>query len=486
LRLARHKKCANAKNASRPTAQRLRAVTVEEPTERQGDLLQRMTKMLEEIQRSISFARPKCFNCGKVGHLKSDCRSNRSPVPGTSSFDFEAVGKLNQASTPGRVLAGSPIAPSVVSVSQLKKRNDSLLVDDRINGTICIMTVDTGATLSIVRPDVVESLKNLQMTGSDLILKTATGEAARVLGEADVRLELGSVEVIHRVVVADIVDDFILGLDVMNKFGFVLDIKNRKLQTGNEEILLHFATASIDEVRVIVSEIVRLQKNSEQIVLAELEGDPEGYRTGIIISDMTKQTPIMTAKTLVEAGRPIPIRAVNLSDNRVTLQKGLQIGRYHPVLRVIRCEEDPPEPSKGKAKETSVEELFLEGWKHLTDEQIKNAKAFIRTESDAFATADDPTGRTNIVQHRINTGNIKPIRQPPRRLPPAKHQEVTQMVDKMKNEGIMEDSWSPWSSPVVLVTKKDGSTRFCVDYRRLNDLTKKDIISPSPLFATNS
>jgi hypothetical protein len=92
-----------------------------------------------------------------------------------------------------------------------------------------------------------------------------------------------------------------------------------------------------------------------------------------------------------------------LTDNRVTLQKGLQIGRYHPVLRVVRCEEEPPEPSKGKAKETSVEELFLEGWKHLTDEQIKKAKAFIRIESDAFATADEPTGRTNIVQHRINT-----------------------------------------------------------------------------------
>jgi hypothetical protein len=79
LRLARHNKCANAlvhalefeaaKNASRPTAQRLRAVTVEEPTERQGDLLQKITKMFEEIQRSISFARPKCLNCGQVGHL---------------------------------------------------------------------------------------------------------------------------------------------------------------------------------------------------------------------------------------------------------------------------------------------------------------------------------------------------------------------------------------------------------------------------------
>jgi predicted aspartyl protease len=175
------------------------------------------------------------------------------------------------------------------------------------------MTVDTGATLSIVRPDIVESLKNLQMTGSDLILKTATGEAARVLGEADVRLELGSVEVIHRVVVADIVDDFILGLDVMNKFGFVLDIKNRMLQTGNEDILLHLATASIDKIRVIVSETVRLQKNSEQIVLAELEGDPGGYRTGIIDPDMTTETPIMVARTLVDAGRPIPIRVVNFN-----------------------------------------------------------------------------------------------------------------------------------------------------------------------------
>src|ERR1700729_1521302 len=66
------------------------------------------------------------------------------------------------------------------------------------------------------------------------------------------------------------------------------------------------------------------------------------------------------------------------------------------------------------------------------------------------------------------------LKQPPRRIPLAKREEVEEMLEDMQNQGIIEPSQSPWSSPVVLVKKKDGSTRFCVDFRRLNDVTKKD------------
>jgi hypothetical protein len=48
------------------------------------------------------------------------------------------------------------------------------------------------------------------------------------------------------------------------------------------------------------------------------------------------------------------------------------------------------------------------------------------------------------------------------------------MLADMKNKGMIEESDSPWSSPVVLVRKKDGSVRLCVDYRKLNDVTKED------------
>ena len=69
---------------------------------------------------------------------------------------------------------------------------------------------------------------------------------------------------------------------------------------------------------------------------------------------------------------------------------------------------------------------------------------------------------TNIVQHR-------------RLL--AKQEEAKELVRKMLDEGVIEESNSPWSSPIVLVIKKDGSTLFCVDYRKLNDVTKNDSYS---------
>ena len=95
--------------------------------------------------------------------------------------------------------------------------------------------------------------------------------------------------------------------------------------------------------------------------------------------------------------------------------------------------------------------------------------------SDLFPTPGSTlTGHTDAVEHEIDTGDSSPIRCAPSRMSPQKMKKEEECVTEMLTGGQIEPSDSPWSSPVVLVTKKDGGTRFCVDYRRPNDVTVKD------------
>ena len=95
--------------------------------------------------------------------------------------------------------------------------------------------------------------------------------------------------------------------------------------------------------------------------------------------------------------------------------------------------------------------------------------------SSAFALDETELGATDLVMHTIDTGDQRPIRQPPRRIPYALRAKVEEMVERMQDQGVVQPSRSPWGSLIVLVAKKDGSTHFCVDYRRLNAATKMDV-----------
>ena len=78
------------------------------------------------------------------------------------------------------------------------------------------------------------------------------------------------------------------------------------------------------------------------------------------------------------------------------------------------------------------------------------------------------------MQIEIDTLDAVPKRQPVRRMPYSVRQEVAKQLQDMQAAGVITQSCSPWTSPVVLVRKKDGSHRFCVDYRQLNAVTKPD------------
>ena len=107
----------------------------------------------------------------------------------------------------------------------------------------------------------------------------------------------------------------------------------------------------------------------------------------------------------------------------------------------------------------------------LPEQEAATLLHFLTSHHDMFSLEEGERGETDLIQMEIDTGDNPPKRQP---APFAVRQEVARQLSQMQNPGVIEPSRSPLASPVVLVRKRDGTHRFCVDYRALNSVTKPD------------
>ena len=109
----------------------------------------------------------------------------------------------------------------------------------------------------------------------------------------------------------------------------------------------------------------------------------------------------------------------------------------------------------------------------LSPLQQQQLNELFRESSDVFSRGEDDLGNTPLLEHAIETHG-PPLRQPYQRQNPAVRREEMAQVQQMLSNNVIRPSNSPWASPVVMVRKKDGSLRFCVDFRQLNAATTKD------------
>ena len=106
--------------------------------------------------------------------------------------------------------------------------------------------------------------------------------------------------------------------------------------------------------------------------------------------------------------------------------------------------------------------------KEPTDEQKAEVNEVVKDFRDVFSPVP---GQTDLEVHEIRTGEAKPVRLPPYRIPMAFLESVREELKSMLSLGIIKPSKSPWAAPLVTVRKKDGRVRLCGDYRKLNEIT---------------
>ena len=144
-----------------------------------------------------------------------------------------------------------------------------------------------------------------------------------------------------------------------------------------------------------------------------------------------------------------------------------------PAVRTISASQDCEDVSWQRVRRQKKLRQLL-GEPDLPSIEKDTLLAFLVDHHHAFSLEDGERGETNLIQMEIETGDAYPKRQPARRLPFALRQEVSRQLREMQSQGVIQPSKSPWASPVVLVKKKYGTHRFCVDYRQLNSITKTD------------
>ncbi|GBN14381.1 Transposon Ty3-I Gag-Pol polyprotein [Araneus ventricosus] len=272
----------------------------------------------------------------------------------------------------------------------------------------------------------------------------------------------------REIYVADITDPCILGLDFLQKFNFTVDLEKNEIRTGGEEIPLFSASVQHSKsCSVLVKKRTIIPARLECLI----QGIPEvPGQFRYAVTDFHSQVPqkgVLVAATLVDLEREaIPVRVLNLNNTPKILDKGAVIATCEPVVDIVAR---PQEFSEAQHLSSILESLEM-----LNEKQRREVRKLLKEFQNLFSTCDADVGHCNMTQHRINTGDHPPIKQYPRRLPLSRKEEADHLVKDMVDNGIIEESSGPWATPIVLVKKKDGSTRFCVDYRKLNEITKKD------------
>lgn len=165
---------------------------------------------------------------------------------------------------------------------------------------------------------------------------------------------------------------------------------------------------------------------------------------------------------------PVKIRISNITTRTVSIPPRAIICEIQPVTI------EPSQPTTQDDEKVSIMEKMEFTKSNLTDEQFEEGRTLIRSYMDIFSKRDDDVGHTDTVQHRIDLLEDKPFKERYRHIPPTAYDEVRAHLRQLLDMGIIRPSHSPFASNVVLVRKKDSSLRLCVDYRKLNNATKKD------------
>ena len=301
------------------------------------------------------------------------------------------------------------------------------------------------------------------------------GNELATTGEIQIDVQIGDDIIRQNFILADIKEQGILGFDFCQNHQAEWRWKDKEITLNTSS---HTRVISEEKIsRVSLKSNISIPARSEIIVSGILSQASEVKSTGMIEpqQSFSERYNVGVAAVVTEKQEnSVPLRLMNITDDTIHIAKNTPVALFTPaeVIEVESCRR-----TQDQDQIESSEEFLQKFEDQLTmlDEQEKQQFQNLLLKYRAqFMQPGFSLGQTNIVKHEIHTGTHAPIKQRPRREPLGMQGVVQEELNKMLEKNIIEPSTSAWGSPIVLVRKKDNSVRFCIDYRKLNDVTIKD------------
>ena len=419
-----------------------------------------------------------CRTCKQYGHTYLNCAvMNATPVT-TVPVQYQPLATENEVINNQRFAANIASARNANLNSDNGGKGTPVFLEMECLGIKQKFLLDSGCDMTLLPAKYV---RGVQVLPSSKRVFAANATEIELMGEVNITLRLGDVLIPTTALISDNVTEGLIGYDWLSANDVFWGFGIGRISIAGKIFPLQKGCKPTGFCRrIVVQQTVTIPPMSESVIPSKVVFTaPElsrqllsNSREGSFILNPTELSDRVYVSSAVVPNRchNIPTRILNRSCRSIKLMEDDILGELQPGEVV-----DSSLESEDRSTDTTWLDKLLENVdSSVNPSEREKLRKILESYTDCFSTHEFDLGRTQVAKHRIDTGLSHPIRQPLRRHPPVHLEEIDRQVKDMLAQDVIEPSSSPWASNVVVVKKKDGSLRFCIDYRKLNDVTVKD------------
>ena len=349
--------------------------------------------------------------------------------------------------------------------------------------------MDSNAAVSLIHlqayklmPDTLKTA--ITLPGELETLTTADGSPMHIVGHVTITIHLKNLQVNHHfIVVESLMTDIILGIDFQREYriSYDWDQEKRCYIRYKGQFLCYTEDMESGINGVSIAKTIRIPPKHNGAISVSIKGHdiktPTACFIGSQYTDM--EVRLIDGVHNILCNAILQVLVINNSYHHVNFPKGMKIGHLEPPIdnlaqipiNSVTTQRMPPETIKPDSFTPPKYQLDA-----TTQQQLD---FLLRTFKDQFAKDKTTIGTTPLTQMSINTGDSDPISQKPYPIAVKHYPWVKEEIDKLLEAGVIRNSNSSRSAPIIVVPKGDGGKCLVIDYRALNKVTRK-FVWPMP------